>query len=77
LWSGIEKQIDAKPASQIGWQPFALLGVVLVGYKLLEMLPTRDFGPAFRLVPIVFIVLLFIFIKENPFKINAELMPEG
>jgi predicted anti-sigma-YlaC factor YlaD len=76
LWSAIEKQIGAKTTSQIGWKPFALLGVLLVAYKLLEMLPRQDFGLAFKLVPLVFIVALFVFLKENPFKINAELMPE-
>ena len=73
LWSAIEKQMGAKPVSQIGWKPFALLGVLLVAYKLLEMLPRQDFGLAFKLVPLVFIVALFVFLKENPFKINAEL----
>lgn len=76
LWSAIEKQIGTQTASPIGWKPFALLGVLLVVYKLLEMLPERDFGLAFKLVPLVLIVALFVFLKENPFKINGELILE-
>ncbi len=76
LWSAIEKQIGTKTTSQIGWKPFASLGVLLVVYKLLEMLPERDFGLAFKFVPLILIVALFVFIKENPFKINAELTLE-
>ena len=76
LWSAIEKQIGVEPASQIGWKPFVLVGALLVAYKLLELLPERDFGLAFKLVPLVFIVALFVFLKENPFKINTELILE-
>ena len=73
LWSAIEERIGAQSASPINWQPFILLGVVLVGYKLLEMLPQQDLGLAFKIVPLIFVVALFVFLKENPFKINAEL----
>lgn len=73
LWSAIEKRIATKTASTISWKPFVLIGAILVGYKLLEMLPERDLGWAFKIVPLIFVVALFVFLKENPFKINAEL----
>ena len=73
LWPGIENRI-AKPV--LGWRPFALIGLLLIIYKLLEMLPARDPGMAFKLVPIVIVILLFVFIKENPFRINTELVME-
>lgn len=76
LWPALEKQIVGESASRISWKPFVLLAVLLVSYKLLEMVPEHDFGLAFKLVPLVFIIALFIFLKENPFKINAELEPE-
>ena len=76
LWRAVEKQIGARTNSQISWKPFVPLGALLVAYRLLEMLPERDFGLAFKLVPLVFIVALFVVIKENPFKINAELVLE-
>ena len=72
LWPAIEKRM----AKRIGWQPFALIGLLLVVYKLLEMLPARDPGMAFKLVPLVIVVSLFILIRENPFKINTELVLE-
>lgn len=76
LWSAIETRISTKNASGIGWKPFALLGVLLFAYKLLEILPTQDFGLVFKLVPLVFIIALFAFLKENPFKINTRLVQE-
>jgi hypothetical protein len=76
LWPAIENRI-AKPTSvAFRWQPFALIGLLLVIYKLLEMLPERDPGMAFKLVPLVIVVLLFVFIRENPFRINTELVLE-
>jgi hypothetical protein len=76
LWPAIENRI-AKPASSVlGWKPFALIGLLLVIYKLLEMLPARDLGIAFKLVPLVIVTALFVFIKENPFRINTELVME-
>nr|AIA12066.1 Putative zinc-finger [uncultured bacterium] len=74
LWSAIETRIEAE--TRTNWKPFAFLGVFLVGYKLLEMLPETGFGFAFKIVPLVFVVALFAFLKENPFRINTELILE-
>ncbi|MGC2238618.1 MAG: hypothetical protein WA584_20860 [Pyrinomonadaceae bacterium] len=74
LWSAIEPQIEAE--RKTNWQPLAFLTVFMVVYKLLEMLPERDFGLAFKIVPLVFVIVLFVFLKENPFKINTELILE-
>ena len=79
LWLSIEKRIEplqTEAAPQIGWNVFALLAVFLVGYKLLEMLPDEDFGFLFKFVPLVFVVALFGFLRENPFKINTQLTLE-
>ena len=78
LWAAIEERIDAKSEtiSPLKWQPFVLLGVFLVIYKLLEMIPERDFGWALRLAPFILIAVLFGFLKENPFRINSELILE-
>ena len=76
LWPAIENRIAKRSSSVLGWRPFALIGLLLVIYKLLEMLPTRDLGLAFKLVPLVIVVLLFVLIKENPFRINTELVLE-
>ena len=74
LWPTIEKRIVKRSA--IGWKPFALIGLLLVIYKLLEMLPAEDPGMAFKLVPLVIVILLFVLIRENPFRINTELVLE-
>lgn len=76
LWSAIERRIGAQTASPINWKPFILLGAILVSSKLLEMLPARDFGLAFKIVPLIFVIALFVFLKENPFKVSAELGSE-
>lgn len=76
LWFAVEKRIGAQTASRISLKPFVLLGIFLVGYKLLEMLPDDGFGLWFKLVPLVFVIALFGFLKENPFKINTELILE-
>lgn len=76
LWSAVAGQIEANPARQKNWQPFLILGAFLVAYKLLEMLPETDLGLAFKIVPVVFVAALFAFLKENPFRINTELIME-
>lgn len=76
LWSAIEKRIQPKAAPRSGWRIFLVLGAFLVVCKLLEMLPAEDFGFWFKIVPLLFVVALFGFLKENPFKINTELVLE-
>lgn len=74
LWPAIENRISKRSA--LGWKPFALIGSLLVIYKLLEMLPAQAPGMAFKLVPLVIVGLLFVLIRENPFRINTELVME-
>ena len=76
LWPAIENRISKPAGFVLGWRPFALIGLLLVISKLLEMLPDRDPGIVFKLVPLVIVALLFVLIKENPFRINTELMME-
>ena len=78
LWSAIEKQIGAESKSilTVKWQPFVLVGIFLVIYKLVEMIPERDLGWVLRVVPFILVAALFGFLKENPFKINGELILE-
>ncbi|HEX9929920.1 MAG TPA: hypothetical protein VGB02_15415 [Pyrinomonadaceae bacterium] len=78
LWRLIEKRIESqqKVAPQTNWKTFAILGAMLVAYKLLEMLAPQEFGFLFKLVPLIFVIALFGFLKENPFKINTRLTLE-
>jgi len=74
LWPAIEKGIAKRSA--LSWRPFAVIGLLLIVHKLLEMLPAQDLGMMFKLVPLIIVALLFVFIKENPFRINTELVLE-
>ena len=78
LWRLIEKRIESPQIGerQTSWKTFALLTTILVAYKLLEMLPAEEFGFLFKLVPLIFVIALFGFLKENPFKINTRLTLE-
>ena len=76
LWPAVEKRLGSRHVTRIGWAPFGLFGAIFVAYKLFEMLPEQAPGIAFKLVPLILIVGLFVVIKENPFRINAELTPE-
>lgn len=73
LWAAIEERIGEQTASPVNWKLFVLLGAILVGYKLFEMLPAQSPGLIFKIVPLIFVVALFVFLKENPFRISAEL----
>ncbi len=76
LWPAIENRIGKRPRPALGWQPFALIALLLFIYKLLEWLPAHEPGMVFKLVPLVIVTLLFVLIKENPFRINTELVLE-
>jgi len=41
------------------------------------MIPDRDFGLLFKLLPVVLVIAAFTYLKENPFKIHSELSLEG
>ena len=83
LWPAISEQLDGEQlglptvAAQQKWPAFLALGLLLVVYKLVEMIPERDLGLLFKLVPLVFVIAVFGYVKENPFKINLELTLEG
>lgn len=76
LWPAVEKRLGSRIVPRIGWVPFGVSGAIFIAYKLFEMLPERAPGLAFKLVPLILIVGLFLVIKENPFRINAELASE-
>ena len=80
LWRQVERRLpDAKPAPSASraWHPFMLLGALLLGYRVVEMIPDHDFGFLFKLVPVLFVIVAFIYLRENPFKIDSGLRLEG
>ena len=56
---------------------FMFLGALLVGYRLLELIPDRNIGFLFKFVPVLLVIAAFGYLRENPFKINSELSLEG
>lgn len=80
LWKYVKPRLpDASPAQSTSqaWYPFMVLGVLLLGYRLVEVIPDRDFGLLIKVVPILFVIAAFSYLRENPFKINSELRLEG
>jgi predicted anti-sigma-YlaC factor YlaD len=76
LWPMIKRQIEPAREHKIAVWPFAVIAVMLVAYKLVEMVPARDPGLFLKVVPIVILIAFFVLVKENPFRINAELAME-
>ncbi len=80
VWEHVEPRLpDALPArsSSRVWRAFVVLGLLLLGYRLVEMIPDRHLGLLFKLVPILLVIAAFSYLRENPFKINSELTLEG
>ena len=76
IWIHIEPQVrdlTSRPRRDSTWRAFVMLGLVLLGYKLIEMIPDHDVGWPLKLVPVLLTVAVFGYLKENPFKINPEL----
>jgi predicted anti-sigma-YlaC factor YlaD len=78
LWPVIEGQITPfkGDVAWSNWQVFTALTIALAAYKLIEMVPKNDPGYLLKIVPLLAAGALFIFLRENPFKINTELIPE-
>ncbi|HSE35981.1 MAG TPA: hypothetical protein VLG74_01685 [Blastocatellia bacterium] len=76
VWSGIEARLAAQESVGGASRDLRLLvpvGVVLLAYKLFEQTAARNIGFQIKLVPLLLVIVLFVRLKENPFKISAEL----
>lgn len=76
LWGGIEARLDSRaPVSGVSHDLRLLVPMVvmLLAYKLFEQLATRNIGFQIKLVLLLLVIVLFVLMKENPFKISAEL----
>src|ERR1051325_5440502 len=79
-WEQIERRLREKQVGvnrSFGWRPFLLMGLLLVGFKVIEFAPQWNAGMLFRLLPMLIAATVFGYIRENPFKINMELKLEG
>lgn len=80
VWRKVEQRLpDTSPTQSPSqaWYRFMPLAVLLLGYRLVEMIPDREFGLLFKLVPVLLVIAAFSYVRENPFKINSELRLEG
>ncbi|HEY5885501.1 MAG TPA: hypothetical protein VIT88_12490 [Pyrinomonadaceae bacterium] len=80
IWERVEQHLPAglppRSTSRFG-RAFVILGLLLLGYRLVEMIPDRHFGILFKLVPVILVIAAFSYLRENPFKINSQLTLEG
>lgn len=78
LWPAVGERIRAaaSPERSRGWYIFAALTSLLILYKLVEMLPRAEPGYLLKIAPVVAAAALFVFLRENPFRINTELITE-
>lgn len=75
LWPAVSSRLN-RDTPRMGWKPYAVVGVLLFAYKLFEMLPAEEPGWAIKLVPLIIFGALLVFLRENPFRINSELILE-
>ena len=79
LWQKIEPRLPdvTRTSKSRVSASFMSLGALLLGYRLLELVPDRHFNFLFKFVPVLLVIAAFGYLRENPFKINSELSLEG
>jgi predicted anti-sigma-YlaC factor YlaD len=80
VWSHIDERLREKQVTanrSFRRRPFLLMVLLLLGFKVIELVPRWDAGMLFKLLPVLIAAAIFSYIRENPFKINLELKPEG
>lgn len=78
VWLVVGAQLARrKPPKASMPRAFVFLGLLLVGYKLVDLIPQTELGLAFKLVPLALVIAVFSYLRENPFKVNAGLRLEG
>lgn len=79
LWQKIERRLPnvTRTSTSRVSASFMFLGALLLSYRLLELIPDRDFSFLFKFVPVLFVIAAFGYLRENPFKVNSELSLEG
>lgn len=80
LWQQVAPSLTKGSTTRVrakGWYPFLALGTILVIHRLVDLIPDRDPGLLFKLLPLLFVIAVFSYLRENPFKINVALRLEG
>jgi len=73
LWPLVAGRLQGAAAGSSTRGAFALVGLMLLGYRLFEMLPERSPGLFLKVIPVLLAVTVFAYLRENPFRINPEL----
>jgi predicted anti-sigma-YlaC factor YlaD len=81
LWPLIEQRLEGAAAvarkGPVDWRPFLVLGLLLAGYRVIMAAKDQDFGLWFKLVPVALVLTVFVYLNENPFRINSNLRLRG
>jgi len=76
LWPAVQERIATRTQA-VGWQTFTVFALALAAFKIVAMSMENDPGWLIGLVPLVLATLLFVLLRENPFKVNTELILES
>lgn len=76
MWQAVKARISSPP-ERAGWRTFAVLATCLAAFKVVSLSLQNDPGWLLGLLPLVFAAALFILLRENPFKVNTELILES
>ena len=63
--------------SRQGLGLFIVLGLILLAYKIIEVLPNFTTGLVIKMIPIVSVFVFFLLLKQNTFKVNKNLKLHG
>jgi hypothetical protein len=80
VYPGIAAAIRESPVRQKDTQQFyafAVLAVILLACKVVEVLPGFAVGVVVKLVPVVAVIVFFTLLKQNPIKISQNLRLQG
>lgn len=80
VWSTIREKVVVQAPQKTNSRarlPFMVLAGLLLGYRLIDLIPKADLGMIFKVVPVLIVIAVFMYVKENPFKINTQLRLEG
>ena len=76
VWPTVQQRI-ATQSREFGWRTFGVFAFPLAALKIVAMSTQNDPGWLIGLVPLVLAAILFAVLKENPFKINTDLILES
>jgi anti-sigma factor RsiW len=76
VWPAVQRSLVTQ-RGEVRWRTFAVFALALAAFKIVAMSMENDPGWLIGLVPLVLAATLFAVLKENPFKVNTELLLES